>query len=108
MVFNNLNDLSSKELIPGFHGKFVHGENLTMAFWDVKAGSVLPEHHHHHEQVCTIYKGKFELTVNGETKILTMGEPVVIPSNAVHSGKAITDCKITDVFSPARPEYNHD
>ena len=106
MIFNKLDDLEPKEIMPGFFGKFVHGNNVTMAYWEVKAGSTLPEHHHVHEQVTTLYAGEFELTVNGETRVLRLGEPVVIPSNATHSGRAITDCSITDVFSPIRPEYS--
>ena len=107
-VFNNLDELKAKELIPGFHGKFLHGNEVTMGYWDIDAGSLLPEHHHVHEQVSTVIEGQFEMTVDGITKVAGPGEPIVIPSNAVHSGKAITDCKIIDVFCPTRPEYNND
>lgn len=107
-IFHQLDQLAPKELIPGFHGKFIHGKHVTIAYWEVKRGSILPEHHHVHEQVATVYEGEFELTVDGETQILEPGQPVVIPSNVPHSGRAITDCKITDVFSPVRPEYSSD
>lgn len=106
MIFKNLAHLTEKELIPGFKGKFIHGESLTIAFWKVKAGSLLPEHSHIHEQVSMVDSGEFEMTIDGVTKVLTVGLPVVIPSGVTHSGRAITDCVIRDVFSPARPEYN--
>ena len=32
----NLKSLASKELMPGFHGKMVHGNQITWAFWTVK------------------------------------------------------------------------
>ena len=40
----NLKTLKSKEIMPGFHGKMVHGENLTWAFWTVEKDAVVPEH----------------------------------------------------------------
>lgn len=49
--------------------------------------------------------GKFNFTLDGMTKIYTTGDIVVIPSNIEHSGLALTDCKLMDIFSPAREEY---
>jgi len=106
MPFLNLYDIDQKELLPGFKVRFVHASKMTLAYWDIKAGAVLPEHSHHHEQVAAqVISGEFELTLNGETKVLKVGDIAVIPSNAVHSGKAITDCQLLDVFSPVREDY---
>jgi quercetin dioxygenase-like cupin family protein len=43
--------------------------------------------------------------VNGVTQILGPGSVGIIPPNAVHSGRALTDCRILDVFSPVREDY---
>ncbi len=104
-MFKEIKDIPQKELLPGFRGRFAHGENLTLAFWEIDKGSVLPEHSHFHEQTSQVIEGEFEMTVDGNTKILQPGMVVVIPPNAVHSGRALTDCKITDVFSPVREDY---
>ena len=101
----NLNALPSKELMPGYHGKMVHGDQLTWAFWTVEKGAVVPEHQHRHEQIMHVVEGDFEFTLDGETKIYKSGDIVHISSNLPHSGKAITPCKLMDVFSPAREEY---
>ena len=101
----NLNTLPSKELMPGYHGKMVHGNQLTWAFWTVEKGAVVPEHQHLHEQIMHVVEGDFEFTLDGETKICKPGDIVHISSNLPHSGKAITPCKLMDVFSPAREEY---
>ena len=51
-----------------------------------------------------VVEGKFDL-LNNKTKVYENGDVVVIPSNIEHSGLALTDCKLMDVFSPAREEY---
>ncbi len=105
MSIYDLNTQPTHELIPGFHGQFVHTDNVTVAFWNVETGAILPEHNHIHEQVTSVLAGEFELTVAGETFRLLPGNVAIVPGNAVHSGRAVTDCRLVDVFHPARPEY---
>jgi quercetin dioxygenase-like cupin family protein len=58
-----------------------------------------------HEQVVNVIEGQFELTVEGKTTILNPGDLFVIPSNAGHTGRALTKCKVIDVFYPIREDY---
>ena len=101
----HLDDLPEKEIVPGFHARFVHSENMTLAYWRIEAGAALPQHAHPHEQVLNLLEGEFEATVAGETFHLTPGSVSVIPGNVPHSGKALTACRIIDVFYPVRSEY---
>ncbi|NAY92903.1 cupin domain-containing protein [Muricauda sp. JGD-17] len=101
----NLKDISSKELIKGYHGKMIHSESMTWAFWDVEKDAEVPEHHHVHEQIMHVVQGNFEFTLNGKTSICQPGDVIIIPSNTPHSGKALTPCKLMDIFCPAREEY---
>ena len=105
MFFVDLNQISAREVVPGFHGKFVHSEQVTVAFWDIEAGAALPEHSHVHEQVTSVLSGRFELTADGETRILDAGHVVVIPGHTIHRGRALTGCRIIDVFQPVRDDY---
>ncbi len=100
-----IEEIVAKETMPGFLGRFVHTNSMTLAYWDVKKGSVAPLHKHIHEQVMQVYEGEFEFTVNGETKVYTAGMVAVIPSMTEHGGIALTDCKLFDVFSPVREDY---
>jgi len=101
----NLNTIPSKEIMPGYHGKLVHSESMSWVFWTVEEGAEVPEHHHIHEQVMHVVEGDFEFTLGGTTKTYKPGDVVVIPSNVPHGGKALTPCKLMDIFSPARDEY---
>lgn len=105
MIDKNLSEIEAREVVKGFHGKFIHSESMTFAYWNIDGGSALPEHSHPHEQVVNMFEGSFELTVDNEKKILKPGDVVVIPSNIKHTGKAITDCRLLDVFSPVREDF---
>lgn len=93
------------EMIPGYFVRFVHTDNMTLSFLQVRAGASLPEHDHPHEQVSMVQEGEFELTVAGKPILLKPGEVLVIPSGVRHSGRAITDCRLLDVFNPVREDY---
>jgi quercetin dioxygenase-like cupin family protein len=101
----HLNDISAKEIRPGFFGKMVHGDKSTLAFWEIKKGSVLDEHRHYHEQITHILEGELKMKIGGEEYLLMPGAVHVIPSNVPHSAIALTDCKVIDSFSPAREDY---
>jgi quercetin dioxygenase-like cupin family protein len=97
--------IKPRTVIPGFHGRFVHSATMTFALWEIDAGATLPEHSHHHEQVVHLYEGEFELTVEGKPVLATPGTVFSIPPNARHSGRALTACRILDVFYPVREDY---
>ncbi len=106
-IFRSFSEINPKEIAPGFFSKFIHTETNTFNFIEVKAGCTVPLHQHLHEQLSFVLEGKFELTVNGEAKILEPGLFAVIPANAVHGGFSVTDCKLIDVFSPVREDYKN-
>lgn len=104
-IFHRFNDITTKEIAPGFFSKLIHTETNTINFIAVKAGCSVPRHRHINEQCSFAIEGKFELTVNYIPQILEPGLFAIIPPNVWHSGIAITDCKLIDIFSPAREDY---
>ena len=105
MSFITLSTLEEREMAPGFRARFVHTEHMTLAYWHIRAGATLPDHAHPQEQVTNIIEGTFSLTMEGDTRTITPGDIVVIPSHIHHSGRAETDCILIDVFSPPRDDY---
>ena len=101
----DLDHVPAREVFPGFQGRMVHTANMTLAHWSARAGASVPEHSHPHEQVVSVTEGEFELTVDGEPHRLTPGKLVIVPGHVRHSGRAITACRIVDVFYPVREDY---
>lgn len=104
-MLTSFDHINSKEILPGFNARFIHSSNQTISLVHIKKGSILPEHHHPHTQISQVLEGKFELTISGKTKLCETGDIALIDSNEKHSGVAITDCKILDIFNPVREDY---
>ncbi|MBS3785018.1 MAG: cupin domain-containing protein [Anaerolineae bacterium] len=105
MQILNLSEVASQELLEGATVRFVHADTMTVAYWTFEAGVPLPEHAHPHEQVTNVIEGVFDLTVREETRRLEAGSVAVIPPNVTHAGRAVTACRIIDVFHPVREDY---
>lgn len=100
-----LQEVTAREFMPGFNGRIIHAERMSLVFWEVEAGAEVPEHHHENEQIMHVLEGTFHLAVNGQGRDYGPGAVVVIPSGNPHSGRAITACRLMDVFSPVREAY---
>lgn len=100
-----LSSIPPFEISRGFNARVLHTDNLTLAYVDIDDGAMLPEHHHVHEQVVNLLEGRFELTVDGTPHILEPGQVYAIPSNVPHSGRALSRCRILDVFTPVREDF---
>ena len=101
----HLDTIPLRELRPGFFGKFIHGDKGTITIWDIKKGSIAPEHHHVHEQITYLVEGELEMTIGGVQYLLTPGSVHVIPSHVLHSAHSLTDCRVIDTFVPVREDY---
>ena len=104
-IFRSFEDIQPKEILQGFWAQAIHTPGNTINFINVKAGHSFPLHQHIHHQCAFVLEGEFEMTINGETQVLSPGKFVVIPGNVPHSGRAITDCRLLDIFNPVREDY---
>ena len=101
----NYQSLPEREVFKGYHGRFIHTGEMTLAYWKIDAGHPLPEHQHFHTQITQMISGEFEMVIGGEKHVYHAGDVIVIPSNVPHSALPITDCVIHDIFIPERQEY---
>ncbi len=100
-----LDELPELQIADGILARAVTAQTVTVLHVRIAAGAILPEHAHHNEQVVNVVDGELELTVDGTTHCLVPGKVMVLPPNVPHSGRAVTDCTVVDVFHPVREDF---
>ncbi len=68
-------------------------------------GAVGAIHSHPHSQTSYIEKGKFEVNIGDEMKVLNEGDGFYIPPNIEHGVKALKPGILLDVFNPYREDF---
>ena len=106
MPFVDTSNLKVIERLPGWHGRYFHSASMTFAHYDFKHGSSIHEHFHPQEEVYEVIEGELELTIDGVTQIARSGLVAIVPSNARHSVKALTDGRAIIVDYPLRREVD--
>jgi quercetin dioxygenase-like cupin family protein len=104
----NLVDFASipeRQLADGVTAYVVNTAAMTVTHVRFTKGAAVPQHAHFHEQITNVIEGQLELTVNGETAVLTKGKALVLPPNVPHSARALTEVYVIDVFHPAREDF---
>jgi quercetin dioxygenase-like cupin family protein len=102
MPFIDVSSLPVIERLPGWQGRYFHSPSLTFAHYDFKRGSSIHEHFHPQEEVYEVIEGELELTIDGVTQIARAGLVAIVPANARHSVKALTDGRAIIVDYPQR------
>ena len=105
MAFIELKDLPELEIAKGITAHAVTADTVSVVHVNIEQGALLPEHAHHNEQVVNVIEGELELTVDGQNYSLMQGNVMVLEPNIVHSGRAVTACKVIDVFHPVRKDF---
>jgi quercetin dioxygenase-like cupin family protein len=62
-------------------------------------------HQHPHIQASYVAEGAFEVTISGESEILTKGQSFIVPTNAWHGVRALEPGLLVDTFTPMRAEF---
>jgi quercetin dioxygenase-like cupin family protein len=96
-------DAIAIEPAPGWVGRAVHGDQMTLVDYRISEGAPdVHEHHHPEEEAWTVIDGELKVWIEGEAHTLTTGEAIVIAPNAHHRVQAIRTTHAIVVDSPAR------
>lgn len=69
------------------------------------AGAVGTPHTHYHSQTTYVVSGKFEFTVDGETKVVSAGDGLYITPDLLHGCVCLEPGVLIDCFSPMRADF---
>lgn len=92
------------------------GENVTrriLAYTDglmcventFEKGAIGTLHSHPHTQITYIISGKFEFTIDGETRVVTAGDTLLKEDGVVHGCTCLEAGKLLDIFNPMREDF---
>jgi quercetin dioxygenase-like cupin family protein len=105
MPFVDTRNLDVIERLPGWHGRYFHSANMTFAHYDFTRGASIHEHFHPEEEVYEVIDGELEVTIEGVVEIARPGVVAIVPANARHSIKALTDGRAIIVDHPLRRDF---
>src|SRR5260370_1651877 len=103
MPFVDTRSLDVIECLPGWYGRAFHSASMTFAHYDFKRGSSIHEHSHPQEEVYEGIEGELEVTIEDTSQIARAGRVAIVPGNARHSLKALTDVPVIIGAYPRRP-----
>lgn len=105
MPFIDTRSLDVIERLPGWRGRYFHSPSMTFAHYDFTRGASIHEHYHPEEEVYEVIEGELELTIDGVAEIARTGVVAIVPANARHSVKALTDGRAIVVDYPRRDGF---
>ena len=105
MPFIDTDNLEVIERLPGWFGRYFHSSSMTFAHYQFRRGASIHEHFHPEEEVYEVIEGQLELTIEGVAQIAQAGIVAIVPANARHSVKALTDGRAIIVDHPLRPDF---
>jgi quercetin dioxygenase-like cupin family protein len=106
MSFFRTSDLATVEMFPGVQRRAVWLENLMITIFEFEPDTVIPEHDHSHEQISYVVEGELEFTLGQESRKLSAGEGVCIPSGVNHGARILGQrAVVLDAWHPVREDY---
>lgn len=82
-----------------------YDDTMMMVKVHFKTGGIGAIHNHVHTQSTYIADGQFEVTIDGETKLLQKGDSFFIPSNVKHGVVCKEEGILIDIFCPMREDF---
>ena len=103
----NLDSLSSKELYKDVLVRLVHGNDLTMNYFELKNQDVnIPLHEHPVEHLVIVLEGTIEFLFDDHNQILKQKDCMFVPAKIPHTARVIDGpVKALEIYTKAEDEY---
>jgi unsaturated pyranuronate lyase len=98
-------DIPQETITPSIARRFITGERVTVAQFELKKGGVVPRHVHDNEQVSFVVNGRLKFDIRGQKIVVASGEVLQIPGGVEHEVHVLDDTFVIDVFSPVRQDW---
>jgi len=82
-----------------------YDDQVMMVCVRFEKGAVGSLHHHIHRQISYVQAGRFEVTIDGNKKVLEQGDCFFVAPDLVHGVVALDEGVLVDVFTPARMDF---
>ncbi len=82
-----------------------HNQDLMLVKFKFAAGSIGALHQHIHSQSAVVMSGRFEVTINGEKKILSAGDGYFVEPGIEHGALCLEEGILIDAFNPTRIDF---
>ena len=104
MPLVDIESLRTVERLPGWRGRYVHSETMTFAHYAFDCNATIHEHSHPEEEVYEVIEGELEIVIDGVQHIARPGLVAIVPSNARHFVRALSNGRVIVIDHPARPD----
>lgn len=99
-------DLQWEQFGPGLYRMILgYTDDLMVVRVKFDKDGIAAMHSHPHTQSSYIVSGKYEFTVDGETKLVQAGDGILIKPNQMHACVCIEPGLVIDTFSPMREDF---
>jgi quercetin dioxygenase-like cupin family protein len=105
-MFTYNKDVKATNCEPGVTRKVLsYSDELMMCEISFQKGAQGNFHAHPHLQITYVAKGSFRFTIGGETKDVSGGDSVYMPSNTEHGVTCLEEGILVDIFNPKREDF---
>ena len=85
--------------------RYLTGDRVTVARFELARGGVVPRHAHENEQVSCVLSGALTFRFDDREVMVGAGEVMRIPGGVSHEVAVLEDTVVIDVFSPVRQDW---
>ncbi|RMD48531.1 MAG: cupin domain-containing protein [Ignavibacteria bacterium] len=104
--FIEVNKMEWEPVVSGLKRKIMgYNDEIMMVQVHFETGGIGANHTHRHSQTTYVVSGRFEVNIDGETKVLGPGDGFYVAPHKDHGATCLEEGILIDVFSPVREDF---